>query len=280
MKPIILVHGGAGSPEDYKDGTDAAAKAGWRLLEHGGTAMEAVEAAVKTMEDDERYNAGTGSYMNLDGDIEMDAAVMDSSGNCGAVAAIKRVQYPVSVARKVMESPHIFLVGQGALDFARENGFPDHDPSTEKAVKKLVNVKSSLKNGKFPEWNKKWQDFQYGGDTVGAVARDSDGNFAAAGSTGGTSWQLRGRVGDSPIIGAGIYAGPEGAVVATGIGEEIIRKVLSKGVYDIMSLRTCQEACEWGISQYEKKISVGVLAVNKDGWGSYCNRTMAYSVME
>ncbi len=277
-RPIIVVHGGAGAKSELSDGTDVAADAGYKILHKGGSALDAVEAAVKVLEDDWRFNAGTGSYMALDGHIEMDASIMDDEGNIGAVAAISRVRHPISIARKVMDLPHVLLVGEGAVQFARKCGFEDYDPTTEKAIKRLAAVKEKLAKKEFPPWSKKWNAI--GCDTVGAVACDAKGRFAAANSTGGTSWKMYGRVGDTPIIGAGIFCGKDGAVVATGIGEEIIRKVLCKEIYNRIGTMGVQQACEWGIALYPKTVAIGVIAVGRGGWGRACNRDMATSVRE
>ena len=137
MNPIIVTHGGVGCPPENKDGTDKAAKVGFDIMKKGGNALDAVEAAIIILEDDERFNAGTGSFMRLNGSIEMDAILMDSEGNCGAVAAIKDVKNPISVARKVMETPHVLLAGEGAIEFARKMGFNLFNPSTEKAKRSL-----------------------------------------------------------------------------------------------------------------------------------------------
>ncbi|UCF08115.1 MAG: isoaspartyl peptidase/L-asparaginase, partial [Thermoplasmata archaeon] len=183
MKPVIVTHGGVGCPLENKDGTDRAAMAGFEILENGGAALDAVEAAIVVMEDDQRFDAGFGSYMRLDGTIEMDAMLMDSEGHCGAVAAIREVKNPISVARKVMETPHMLLVGEGAVEFARREGFGPFDPSTEKAQKILTEMRERLKNKDLPGWYGRWSDFTLS-DTVGAVAVDEQGNFASGSSSG------------------------------------------------------------------------------------------------
>jgi isoaspartyl peptidase/L-asparaginase-like protein (Ntn-hydrolase superfamily) len=280
MNPLIITHGGVGSPTENKGGTDRAAEAGIEILKKGGSALDAVEAAIVVMEDDIRFNAGIGSFMRWDGTIEMDALLMDSEGNCGAVAAIREVKNPITVARKVMSTPHILLAGEGAIEFARKFGFEKFDPTTEKAIKKLAEMKEKLENDTLPEWYDKWRDFKLS-DTVGGVARDRKGRFAAGNSSGGIGIALRGRVGDSPIIGSGAFAGEQGAVTATGVGEEIMRVVLSKSVYDrIAQGMNPQEACEWGIALFEPKIPIGVIAVSRKGSGAAANKEMACSFLE
>ena len=280
MSEIIVVHGGVGAKRDLCDGTDAAARAGFSSI--GRSVLDAVESAVVVLEDDPRFNAGTGSYMRLDGTIQMDAAIMDSGGFCGSVAAIQRVKNPVKVARKVMETPHVMLAGEGAIRFARKCGFPEYDPSTEKAQKRLEEAKSWLAGEKkMPEWAMKrgWDKFRWC-DTVGAVALDANGKMAAATSTGGTSLMMPGRVGDAPVIGCGTYADKYCAISATGIGEEIIRKVLAKSVAcKIESGMDVRKACEWGISLFPKDVPVGIIAVTPRGWGAAANEEMACTVI-
>lgn len=289
MEPLIVTHAGAGSPIEWKDGTEKAVKKGYNVLRKKG-AVDAVVEAVVVLENDPRFNAGTGSKMKLDGSIEMDAAVMTSDLSCGAVAAIKNVKNPVKVARKIMETPHVLLAGDGATNFARKMGFKYYDPTTGKAIKKLEEVKRKLGKENFPVWAKKWKNFEYKKitetgklgsleftGTVGAVARGKKG-FAAAVSTGGTSFMLPGRVGDSALIGAGIYAGRHGAVCATGVGEEIIRNALAKSVYDKIIELGSQPACEWGVSLL-KGFPTGLIAVSKDDYGMSSSEDMACTVM-
>lgn len=273
---VVVVHGGAGSTEAMGDGVDTALRAALEVLHRGGDALQAVVEAVVVLEDDERFNAGTGSKLNLDGRAEMDASLMDSRQECGAVAAIGGVRNPILVAWRVLESPHVLLCGEGALRFARKAGFPAYDPVTEGARRTLAEARRWLQEGDLPPWALRWRD-QMGWDTVGAVARDDHGYMAAANSTGGVSIKLPGRVGDTPVIGAGIYAGPAGAVVATGIGEEIVRRVLSRDVYDRMARGiSAQAACEEGVALFPPEVPVGLVAVDGEGWGGASNRAMAW----
>lgn len=275
---IIVVHGGVGAKRDLCNGTDAAARAGYAVLEKG--ALEAVETAVTVLEDDWRFNAGTGSYMRLDGNIEMDAAIMDSDGFLGAVAGIKYVKNPIKVARKVGETPHVLFAGEGATKFARKCGFEYYDPVTDKARKRFAEVQSWLSGKDMPEWAKKrgWDKFKTG--TVGAVALDSTGRMASATSTGGTSIGLPGRIGDTPLIGCGTYADKHCAISATGIGEEIIKKVLAKSVAcNIESGMDVQKACEWGVSLFSRDVPIGLIAVTPYGWGASASEEMACTVI-
>lgn len=228
MKPVILVHGGAGNDFDdrvaaFRAGVADAAEFGWSLLERSGSALDAVEAAVRAMEDDATFDAGRGSYLNAGGEVEMDAMIMEGARlGYGAVAGIQRVANPVSVARLVMErTPHALFVGAGAELFARSMSVPICPMGA------LVAASSSPQVGPgiAPD----------GRDTVGAVALDANGLLAVAVSTGGTAGKLPGRVGDSPIVGCGAYADNGlGAAAATGHGEPLMRFVFSKSACDLM----------------------------------------------
>lgn len=276
VNPLIATHCGAGSTPLFTDLARKSGEVGLEVLEEGGTALDAVVEAIVVLEDDKRTNAGTGSRLRLNKVVEMDASLMDSDLNCGAVAAIREVKNPIRVAKEVMRTPHILLVGDGAIAFARKKGFPSYDPLTKEAVRRYDWARKKLQEGDLPEWASKWRGFdQY--ETVGAVAMDKNGKFASGSSTGGTTFMLGGRVGDTPIIGSGIYAGRVGAVSATGIGEEIVRKVLSKHVYDLIQEgEGLQKACDEGVSLFDEVYSVGLIAVTRDGCAASSNREMAW----
>jgi L-asparaginase / beta-aspartyl-peptidase len=220
--PTIIVHGGAGADpvegrDELRQGMRAAAAAGWRVLAAGGAALDAVESAVRALEDHPRFNAGRGSVLTRDGTIEMDAAIMEGDGlACGAVAAVSRIANPITLARRVMETRrHVMLVGDGALAFARSMGIPECDADA------LVTDRQRRRHAELAGRHAKL------GGTVGAVALDRSGTIAAATSTGGTAGKLPGRVGDSALIGCGTYAESSiGGVSCTGDGEAIIRVVL------------------------------------------------------
>jgi len=278
VKPLLLTHCGAGSDRSVQDAADAAGRAGLEVLGRGGRALDAVVRAVVVLEDDPRLNAGTGSRMRTDGRIQMDAAVMDWNLEAGAVAAIERVKNPILVAKDVLVTPHILFVGPDAVAFARAHGHADYDPATPESRRKLEESLRQIREGHVPRYYRKFKNLE-AHETVGAVARDRRGHCAAAVSTGGTSFMLPGRVGDSPIIGSGLYAGPHGAVCSTGIGEEIMKRVLAKYVYDQMALgRSPQKAAERGLALFPRDVSVGVIAVGKRGAGEACDREMAYFV--
>lgn len=275
---VLLVHGGAGSSEEVGDGLERALDAGLRSLEAGEPALEAAIRSTVVLEDDARFNAGTGSRLTLDGRAEMDAAVMDSTGRCGGVAAITGVKNPVLVAREVLDGPHVLLAGDGAVRFARERGFPEYDPRTEGAQQRLERVKRDLVEGDLPTWMERARSAR-SGDTVGAVARDDAGRLAAANSTGGVSVQVAGRVGDSALVGAGLFAGPSAAVVSTGIGEEIIPRVVCKEAYNaVRDGMEPQEACQRSVDGMPEEVSFGLLVVGEEAWGAASNRSMAWRV--
>ena len=277
MQPILLTHCGAGSERCVQDAAEAGRARGMEVLRRGGRALDAVVAAVVVLEDDPRLNAGTGSRMRTDGRIQMDAAVMEGDLEAGAVAAIERVRNPVLVARDVLRTPHILLAGPDAQAFARAHGHADYDPATPESRRKLEASLRMIREGRVPRYYRKFKGLDLHG-TVGAVARDRRGRFAVAVSTGGTSFMLPGRVGDSPMVGSGFYAGPAGAVCATGIGEEIMKRVLAKHVYDAMAAgRSPQRAAELGVALFPKGISVGLIVVGKRGWGEACDADMAYA---
>ncbi len=221
--PAIIVHGGAGRIPEAQEtaprlqGCRQAALAGWEILCGGGTALDAVEAAVVVLENDPLFNAGTGSVLCADGTVEMDASIMDGTAlRAGAVAAVRRIRNPVALARKVLEDGrHVLLAGDGALAFARSMGVAEC-PEADLIVERQ---------------RRRWQE-RHG--TVGAVAVDRDGRVAAATSTGGLFDKLPGRVGDSALIGCGTYADEAGGVSCTGLGEAIIRVVLGKTAVDLL----------------------------------------------
>jgi len=237
MKPSLIVHGGAWDIPDEaidacKAGCQRALSAGWFILSAGGSALDAVEAAVVVLEDDPVFDAGFGSHLNLDGQVECDAIVMDGATlRAGSVAALKHLRNPIRLARKVLEHcPHMMLVAGGAERFAVEQGLPLCAPeelvadAERDAWLKCRNSKHAAAHHRGHEQG-----------TVGAVAIDREGRLFAATSTGGTCCKLPGRVGDSPLIGCGCYADSEvGGVSCTGYGEAIMKVVLAKTTADFL----------------------------------------------
>lgn len=251
MKPALIVHGGAWDIPDEavdacKSGCQRALGTGWALLAGGGAALDAVEAAIMVLEDDPVFDAGYGSHLNLDGRVECDAIVMNGATlRSGAAATLQRVKNPIQLARKILEScPHMMLVAEGAEHFAKEHGI------------KLCKPEELVSEAEQEAWMKCKADKHaaehhrgHEQGTVGAVAIDREGRLFAATSTGGTCCKLPGRVGDSPIIGAGLYVdSTAGAAGGTGVGEEIIRIGGSLMIVESMRAgRGPQEACELAV---------------------------------
>lgn len=273
----IIVHGGAGAwkldSQRLQEGIAAcrqAAEAGQKILSAGGPALDAVETAVNILEDCPALDAGRGSYLNAAGDIEMDALIVDGrSLNLGAVAAVRCVRHPISLARRVMtDCEHAFLVAAGAEAFAAQIGFPCCDFSDLLVGEELAQYQALQKEGNY----KTMQIFTEPGamgDTVGAAAMDKSGNLAAATSTGGTRKKLPGRVGDSPLVGCGGYADNETAAAsATGYGEAIMKVMLSKRVADFVAAgQTAQQACTAAIDLLAARVNGvgGLIAVDHHG---------------
>jgi L-asparaginase/beta-aspartyl-peptidase (threonine type) len=279
MSDSLLLHGGAGSDSSYVPRLEK-----YCHSSNNGSAMDRVVQAVVLMEDDPVFNAGTGSVRRIDGSIQMDAAVMEE-GRIGSVAAIERVKNPVLVAKMVkMKTPHVILSGDGATSFARSVGFPEYDPSTERTDEVWKKTLAFFRGEKvdlpprYEEYRKFQSIFSQNKDTVGAVAR-VDGKFAAAVSTGGSSPMMRGRIGDSPLPGAGIYAGSKGAVVATGIGEEIIRRMLSFRIYEQIGNGSLKNIVKDLIEEFGD-ILAGVIAVSDNEQVSMANSNMATYCIE
>jgi isoaspartyl peptidase/L-asparaginase-like protein (Ntn-hydrolase superfamily) len=262
-KPLVISTWNHGLPAN-----DAA----WKVLKNGGKAIDAVEQGVRVPEaDPESMSVGHGGLPDREGLVTLDACIMDSDGNAGGVCFLQHIKHPISVARKVMDdTPHVLLAGEGALQFALANGFEKEDLLTDASKK---------------AWQEWMKESEYkpiinveNHDTIGMLALDSEGNLAGACTTSGLAYKMHGRVGDSPIIGAGLFVDNEiGAAVATGLGEEVLKTLGSFLIVELMRQgRTPQEACEEGIRRIAKKgkdvsnLQIGYLAINKSGEvGSY-----------
>jgi len=240
--PILLVHGGAWDiPADQLDaheqGVFDALQEGWRILEGGGSALDAIEAAVTAMENDPAFDAGRGSFLTRDGRVQLDALMMDGASlRAGGVACVERLRNPIQAARLVLDkSPHVYFVGGGAEAFAQSHGMPlieNAELVLERERRRLAEAQSREQNGA-PDRTFSGHPPLDSHDTVGAVALDSDGRLAAATSTGGTLNKDPGRVGDSSLIGCGCYADNAAAAVSlTGWGEPIMKLVLGKWATD------------------------------------------------
>jgi beta-aspartyl-peptidase (threonine type) len=273
----LVIHGGAGvidpakmTPEraaSYRAGLAAALDAGYAILERGGSSLDAVTAAVRTMEDDLQFNAGRGALLGHDGDAELDAAIMDGSGpRAGAVANVRHVKNPIELARLVMDkSSHVLFVGDGAEEFALQQGVVLVPRSYFRTARRLAELNEARRAEEAG-----LRESPSGG-TVGAVALDRAGNLAAATSTGGfASNHPPGRVGDSPIIGAGTYANNEScAVSGTGHGESFIRQVVAYDVCALVQYRhlTLAQAVHEVIHEKLRRSGGegGVIAVDRSG---------------
>ncbi|MEP6897160.1 MAG: N(4)-(beta-N-acetylglucosaminyl)-L-asparaginase [Rhodanobacter sp.] len=280
----------------------AANRAAWTVLGNGGRALDAVEKGAQVPESDlKNHSVGKGGYPDRDGHVTLDASIMDADGSCGAVAALEYIEHPISVARRVMErTPHVLLVGEGALQFALEQGFKKQNlltPESEKAWhewQKTAHYQPSI-NSEVHDYGKGGATGMPGGahnhDTIGMLAIDAHGRLAGACTTSGMAWKMRGRVGDSPIIGAGLYVdGEVGGATSTGVGEEVIRNAGSFLVVELMRQgRSPQEACKEAVMRIVKRrleasrtIQVGFLAMNRNGEvGAYAiQHGFAYAVCD
>ena len=273
--PTIIVHGGAGAdPVDgrteLREGVRAAVVAGWHVLANDGRALDAVEAAVRVLEDHPRFNAGRGSVLTADGTVEMDASIMEGDRlGCGAVAAVSRVASPVSLARRVLdEGRHVLLVAEGAHAFAREVGLPECDPQsliTPRQRERLARLIATSDPRRRAAASRAAVGAASSGTgespgTVGAVALDRHGTVAAATSTGGILGKRPGRVGDSALVGCGTYADSTiGGVSCTGDGEAIVRVVLARRALDY--LRDADDA------DYACRVAVDLLVEEGRGEG-------------
>ena len=275
----LAVHGGAWdiSPElqpAHRSGCEKALGSGWQILCEGGPAIAAAVTAVRLMEEDPTFDAGVGSFLNRDGEVELDAAVMDGRDlSVGAVAALRGVRNPVLLAEEVrLQGEHVLMVGEGALRLAIELKLPICDPSD------LIVARE----------RERWQRRRRGefagdlfGGTVGAIARDLDGHLAVATSTGGNLFKRPGRVGDTPLIGCGFYADDRvGAALCTGHGEAIARLVLAKQAIDFLSMLPVAEAAAAALQMLRARLDgrAGILLMDKQGRVSWCHSTPRMAV--
>jgi len=269
---VIVVHGGAfdiprEERDAHRDGCHEAMEAGWTVLAAGGSALDAVEGALRLMEDSGIFGAGRGSSLNEDGTVELDAGIMDGTDLAvGSVAAVQGVPHPVTLARRVLESEFAVVVGHGAARFAERTGVERCD-SAELISDRERRRWEERRSQPDPDWAVTMFGARGGGDTVGAVALDFRGNVAAATSTGGAPFKPSGRVGDSPLIGAGLYAdNATGAVSTTGHGERIIPVVLAKRAADMMSALHPQAAVERALATLGRVDGLGgLIAVDRHG---------------
>jgi len=258
----MLVHGGAWAiPDDAVDahlrGVKAAAAAGFAILQNGGSCLDAAEKAVVTMEDDETFDAGRGSFLNMDGRVQLDACIMDGvTLRAGGVGCVEHIRNPISAAKKILTaSPHVYFVGEGAERFAQEHGLELCSNDDLIIPREVERLREAKKQGylQMPDEFGPMRSH----DTVGAVALDSKGNVAAATSTGGTLNKAPGRVGDSSLIGCGCYADNLSAAVSTtGWGEPMMKLVLSKWTADRVEQGTVpQEAAQRALYYLKSRLN-------------------------
>jgi N4-(beta-N-acetylglucosaminyl)-L-asparaginase len=262
-------------------------KAAWEVLGNGGRALDAVEKGVMVTESEQNCCVGLGANPDRDGFVTLDACIMDEFSNCGSVAFLERIKHPISVARRVMEkTPHVMLVGSGAQQFAVAEGFPleeqklspDAQKNYDNWLKKseykppAINIESKKDHGPFAPT--KLDSGEWNHDTIGMVAMDTHGNFSGSCTTSGAGFKMRGRLGDSPIIGAGLFVDNEvGACTSTGQGEDVIRVAGSHSVVELMRQGLSPEAaCKKIVERIirikgekAKDIQVAFLAINKKG---------------
>jgi isoaspartyl peptidase/L-asparaginase-like protein (Ntn-hydrolase superfamily) len=293
-----IAHGGAGTPPKESDGCRKAVDEALAALARGDDPLDAAAAGVVVMEDDARFNAGTGSRVRIDGKtVQMDASLMDSNGKFGAVAVIEDVKNPIRVARAVINTPHLLMAGDGATRFARTLGMDPYDPATDEMREATKRLQEKL-IARDPSLPRRWQNFDWrqswnfertiadaglsegelGSDTVGVAVRTTDGRFAVALSTGGTAITLRGRVGDVPIYGAGMFAGSYGAVAATGSGERIIEKSVGRTVHQALAEgATPKEAAEHAVRGIAGKGSIGLIVLGPESFAAAAATPMAWA---
>ena len=285
----VIVHGGAYAIPDHlvaakKSGVQIAATSAHKALMDGKTALDAVEIAIKHLEDDPTFNAGHGGALNSQGEVELDAIIVDGKSlEFGAVAAVENIANPISLARMVMEkSDHVMLVGKGANLFAQEMKIPTVDP------KELVSDFSKEELAKQSIYNRvidtSFVNYQVEHDTVGAVAIDLHGNMAAGTSTGGITAKRVGRVGDSPLIGSGACCDNEiGGVSCTGHGEAIAKVTLASRVLNTLKSDGCspEEACRKSLEYMKSKVAGygGVIMISSDGYTAkaFSTKRMAWA---
>ncbi|MBV8206606.1 MAG: isoaspartyl peptidase/L-asparaginase [Acidobacteria bacterium] len=270
---ILLIHGGAWSMPDelvgaHERGIRNALGAGWRVLKSGGCALDAVEAAVRSMEDDDTFDAGRGSFLTSDGRVQCDALMMDGATlRAGGVGCVEHIRNPICAARKVLEeSPHVYFVAEGAERFAAAHGIELIDNCELVIEREREHLRAAREKA---AQGQEFEIFAHSHDTVGAVALDANGNLAAATSTGGTLNKTPGRVGDASLIGCGTYADNQSAAVSTtGWGEPFMKLVLGKWAVDRIAAGASPEEAAWAAMDYVKsrlKGHGGIILLDRSG---------------
>lgn len=293
MSISLIVHGGAGSwrpgsEDDAIRGTAEAVAAGRAILTSGGSALDAACAAAVILEDNPIFNAGTGGVLNVDGEVELDACVMVSTKHqLGAVSALRNVKNPILVARQIMEqTDHVMLTGAGALRFARAMGHSHHEPITEARrddwAAKKIKIEETLGRDATRTLQFLKSHPEYAGGTIGAVAVDQHGVICAATSTGGVTMKMVGRVGDTPIPGAGTYASKFAGASATGTGEYVIRSLSCRQISDyVQQGMTIQAALDAALDHLKREFDadIGLIAIDAQGvpYANHLTRDMPHA---
>lgn len=309
MHAAVVTHGGTDTPPDERSGCEDAAALALSAMaaDEPGDALAAAIEAVVRLEGDGRYNAGLGALPGMDGrTIELDAAIMDSTGRLGAVACIQGVRHPVRVARRVADTPHVLLVGEGATQFALRTGHYQPFQPNERALAHWRQYVKEMQRAQAPRaereqathtedapgrarlkefWNfpTPWDEAvaRAGHGTVGAVARDAQGRFAVAVSTGGSPPSLFGRVADIPLVGCGHYAGEHGAVACTGVGEHVVRQHVALRVHDLLARGApLREALQAGLRLVPHGLQIGLIGVDRHDAAVASSQPMACAVAQ
>jgi beta-aspartyl-peptidase (threonine type) len=270
-RPVLIVHGGCGTPPPgqepaRREACERAVDAGWRLLEAGGSALDAVETAVRALEDEPLLNAGLGAYLQADGVARLDASVMSADGRAGAVAQVPLLRHPVSLARYLLEQDaHVMLAGSEALTLAVRLGQETGVVATDDKIAYWQrHLDEACRRLDYAAMAASWKRENPRLGTVGAVALDALGRLAAATSTGGTGQCYPGRVGDTPIIGAGTYCTPRVGVSMTGVGERILVKLAAKRLADLVDATVSLEQAARRVLE-EVGPGAGLIALADDG---------------
>jgi beta-aspartyl-peptidase (threonine type) len=275
IRPAVVVHGGAWAIPDpewrsHREGVRAAAREAWKVISDGGSAVDAVQAAIVVLEEDLTFDAGTGSVLTRDGHVEMDASLMCGRNlDVGSVACVREVKNPILLAREVLKSDHVLLSGDGAHRFARDCGVPTCDPKSLVIDRERQRLAQYLKSPQDVDPRAPFGHPAHGPTgTVGAVAVDKGGNVAAGGSTGGMTGKNSGRIGDTPIPGAGLWADNRwGGAACTGWGEGILRVGLARTAVANLRDSAAQDAAWLAVREMDDRIQgrAGVIVLSRDG---------------
>jgi L-asparaginase / beta-aspartyl-peptidase len=275
IRPAVVVHGGAWAIPDHewrahREGVTRAAREAWKVIADGGSALDAVQSAIVVLEEDTTFDAGTGSVLTRDGHVEMDASLMCGRNlDVGSVACVRNVKNPILLAREVLKSDHVLLAGDGAHRFAKDVGIPACDPQSLVIDRERQRLDAVLKAPREVDPRVQFGHPAHGPTgTVGAVAVDRGGNVAAGGSTGGMAGKNSGRIGDTPIPGAGLWADNRwGGAACTGWGEGILRIGLARSAVTNLRDSAAQDAAWLAVREMDDRVQgrAGVIVLSRDG---------------